>query len=154
MEELSQLRDQTVSLFGASDRWRDDTLAFHLAEFENYELRDATSAVRMIYRDGMQGVPSPSTVLAKIPAAISARINRERRSPRESAFGGCAHPTWAIMSTAVEAFERERLAKEGNEPPAGLRLCVCVGCHDEKWSKMLTQGEFEDRGTQEARGVA
>lgn len=153
MEELTQLRDQTVSLFGASERWRDDTLAFHLAEFERYELRDATSAVRMIYRDGMQGVPSPSTVLAKIPAAISARIGRERRSPTASPFDNCRH-IWGVMDTATEKWERERLAKTGHEPAEGLRLVICALCHDEKWSKMLTRGEFEDRQTQDERGVA
>lgn len=156
IDELKTLRTFITDRWaGSAERWADMRLGAIAIEFQHIDLTDAQRAVRRLFDEGSQGVPSPSSVKAATRAVLAEKAKTSRRSGRSfSPYDSCDHPAWAILDTATEKFERERLAKDGQEPPAGLRLAVCVGCHDEKWSKMSTQGEFEDRQTQGDRGAA
>lgn len=156
IDELKTLRTFITDRWaGSSDRWSDTRLAAIAVEFQHVDLTDAQRAVRRLFDEGSQAAPSPSSVKAAVRAVLSEKAKTERRSGRPpSPFDSCDHPAWSILDTATEKFERERLARDGKEPPAGLRLCVCVGCHDEKWSKMPTHGEWEELRTQGDRGAA
>lgn len=146
LEELKTLRTFVVSRFGNSERWSDDKLPAIGTEYAYVRLDDAQKAVRVLFDEGTQGVPSPSTVKGKARqvAAERVKLENEARKAQPDAFAaGCKH-RWGILSDVEIRYERERLERHGQKVPAeGLRLAVCVLCQTESWGRFKTVGESE-----------
>jgi hypothetical protein len=153
LEELKTLRSFVVSRFGNSERWSDDKLPALATEFAYVPLSDAQKAARLLFDEGTQGVPSPSTVKGKARGVAAERVkleNEARRATPDSFARGCKH-RWAVLSDVEIRYERERMEARGHKPPEGMRFAICVLCHTESWGTHRTVGEAEVEGV---RGAA